>query len=243
MAPAVVLWLETLCRVLATSLLLFVLDVLPHSLRQHLLPVGVCGRLFTGLRTVSALWRRTACNLRPTLRASELLPPVPVLLEHGDATELTLSDLATVGRPLLLAFGSCTCPPFLAALPALVALSSRYADRADCALVYVEEAHPLDGWRHDGVRHAIAQHTSLVQRRAAAATLKTELLCVGAAVQRLTLAVDLMGNATALAFGALPVRLALMLDGRLVWLGQRESANVNALQAALEETLRQLWPV
>lgn len=237
------MWLETLSRVLAASLLLIVLDLLPEALRQHLLPIGFRGRLFTGLRTVSALWRATSCNLHPTLREGELVPPLPlVLLEPNDVhTQVRLPDLGSSHRPLVLAFGSSTCPPFLAALPPLVALSSRFADRADFAVVYTEEAHPRDGWRHDGVRHAIAQHTSLGQRCLAAATLQTELLCCGADLKRLRLSVDTLGNAAANAFGALPERLALMLDGSLLWLGPRESASVHALEAKLEQTLRQVW--
>ena len=255
------MWLGVLAHVIATSLMLVVLDVLPRGLRQHLLPVGFRGKLFTGLKTTAALWRTAACNLRPTLRATAPVPPdLPVLLEQlqdastgstgnvsvgvrGLAQETTLSDLASAGRPLVVALGSCTHPPFLSALPSLVALSARLAERADFVVIYVEEAHPCDGWRHDGVRHLVAQHTSLDERRRAAAKLRTELLCCGANLRRLRLAVDLMGNAAALAFGALPARLALLLDGHLVWLSPRESTDVNALEARLEETLRQLWPV
>ena len=254
-------WFGVLAHVIATSLMLVVLDVLPRGLRRHFLPVGFRGKLFKGLKTTAALWRTAACNLRPTLRAETPVPPdLPVLLEQvqeastsstgnvsvhvrGLAQETTLSELGSSGRPLVVALGSCTHPPFLAALPSLVALSARLAERADFVAIYVEEAHPCDGWRHDGVRHLVAQHTSLDERRRAAAKLRTELLCCGANLSQLRLAVDLMGNAAALAFGALPARLALMLDSHLVWLSPRESTDVNALEARLEETLRQLWPV
>ena len=254
-------WFGVLAHVIATSLMLVVLDVLPRGLRRHFLPVGFRGKLFKGLKTTAALWRTAACNLRPTLRAETPVPPdLPVLLEQVQeastsstgnvsvhvralAQETTLSELGSSGRPLVVALGSCTHPPFLAALPSLVALSARLAERADFVAIYVEEAHPCDGWRHDGVRHLVAQHTSLDERRRAAAKLRTELLCCGANLSRLRLAVDLMGNAAALAFGALPARLALLLDSHLVWLSPRESTDVNALEARLEETLRQLWPV
>eukprot|EP00320_Phaeocystis_rex_P003574 CAMPEP_0119094208 /NCGR_PEP_ID=MMETSP1178-20130426/165553_1 /TAXON_ID=33656 /ORGANISM="unid sp, Strain CCMP2000" /LENGTH=267 /DNA_ID=CAMNT_0007077923 /DNA_START=27 /DNA_END=830 /DNA_ORIENTATION=+ len=254
------LWFSVLSRVLATSLMLVVLDALPRGLRQYFLPAGFRGKLFTGLQTMAAIWHTAACNLFPTLRAEEAVPPIPVLLEQHQETvlsctgrqrvavrslaqEIVLCDLSYAGRPLVVALGSCTYPPFLSSLPSLVALSSRLADRADFAVVYVEEAHPSDGWRHDGVRHLVKRHTNLDERRLAASKLRTELLCCGADLKRLRLAVDLMGNAAALAFGALPARLALLLDGNLVWLSPRESTNVNALEARLEETLRQLWPV
>ena len=161
-------WFGVLAHVIATSLMLVVLDVLPRGLRRHFLPVGFRGKLFKGLKTTAALWRTAACNLRPTLRAETPVPPdLPVLLEQvqeastsstgnvsvhvrGLAQETTLSELGSSGRPLVVALGSCTHPPFLAALPSLVALSARLAERADFVAIYIEEAHPCDGWRHDG---------------------------------------------------------------------------------------------
>ena len=76
---------------------------------------------------------------------------------RGLAQETTLSELGSAGRPLVVALGSCTHPPVLSALPSLVALSARLAERAEFVIIYIEEAHPCDGWRHDGVRHLIAQ--------------------------------------------------------------------------------------
>ena len=134
------MWLGVLAHVIATSLMLVVLDVLPRGLRQHLLPDGFRGKLFTGLKTTAALWRTAACNLHPTLRAEAPVPPdLPVLLEQlqdactsstgsvsvsvrGLAQETTLSKLGSAGRPLVVALGSCTHPPFLSALPSLVSL-------------------------------------------------------------------------------------------------------------------------
>ena len=236
-------FVNTLVRVTYTALLLLVLDALPRALRERLLPSGRHGKLFSGASTVRQLWRTTSVNLHPAVRVGELAPPVLSLCMELDGSwqRLTITSLCQPGRPLVLAFGSCTSLAYLSALPALAALSSTYAGRSDFVLVYVEEAHPSDGWRRDGVRHAIAQHRSVEERQRAAVTLQTELLCCGADLQRLGRAVDPMSNEASQAYGALPERLALLVDSRLVWLGERESCSVHALQANLEVCLRQNW--
>ena len=236
-------FLETCARVAYTALLLLALDALPRALLEWLLPAGRHGKLFLGTSTVRQLWRTTSVNLHPGVHVGELTPPVLSLCMELDGSwqRVTVTSLCQPGRPLVLALGSCTSSTYLSALPALAALSSTYAGRADFVLVYVEEAHPSDGWRRDGVRHAIAQHRSLEERQRAAVTLQTELLCCGADLQRVGRAVDLMSNEASHAYGALPERLALLLDSRLVWLGERESCSVHGLQANLEVCLRQNW--
>jgi peroxiredoxin len=50
------------------------------------------------------------------------------------------------GRPVVLFFGSYTCPPFRRQMPSMNALYAPYRDRADFLFVYVEEAHASDSW-------------------------------------------------------------------------------------------------
>jgi tetratricopeptide (TPR) repeat protein len=76
--------------------------------------------------------------------ASPLLGrPLPdVGLLRADGTSLRLSSLR--GRPLLLVFGSLSCPLFRASAPDLNALHERYGDRVDFRMVYLREAHPAE---------------------------------------------------------------------------------------------------
>jgi thiol-disulfide isomerase/thioredoxin len=78
-----------------------------------------------------------------------------VALLRPDGTSYRLSSLR--GRPLLLVFGSLSCPLFRASAPDLNALHERYGDRVTFRLVYIREAHPAgESWestinRREGV--------------------------------------------------------------------------------------------
>jgi len=71
------------------------------------------------------------------------------LAKDGQRTgvEVRLSELR--GRPVALIFGSYTCPPFRGAIPQLVEIYNRYGTDADFFMVYIQEAHPDDGWQMD----------------------------------------------------------------------------------------------
>jgi peroxiredoxin len=49
------------------------------------------------------------------------------------------------GKPVVLIFGSCTCPPFVSSTEKTDKLYQTYKDKAHFYLVYVREAHPTDG--------------------------------------------------------------------------------------------------
>jgi len=87
---------------------------------------------------------------------------------------------------------------------------------ADFALIYVEEAHPTDGWIHGAVRHHVKQPTTLAQRCEMAGKLGEELRRLGGET---SLYVDLMANGMSHAFGALPERLAIVKSGTVRFIG------------------------
>lgn len=55
-------------------------------------------------------------------------------------------DFARGSRPLVLNFGSSTCPVFMQMLKRYQQLTREFSEMADFAVVYIEEAHPVDGW-------------------------------------------------------------------------------------------------
>ena len=57
-----------------------------------------------------------------------------------------LLDFARGSRPLVLNFGSSTCPVYMQMLKKYQQLTNEFLDVADFAVVYIEEAHPVDGW-------------------------------------------------------------------------------------------------
>lgn len=99
--------------------------------------------------------------------------------------------------------------------------------RADYAVVYIAEAHPTDGWLYPAVEHAIKQHTELDHRVAAATVLRAKLADLHAAAPGVAgvgvapppLYVDTMRNSASLSFGALPERLAIVVDDKVVFIG------------------------
>jgi len=126
----------------------------------------------------------------------------------------------------------------MAKLDTFVEFATKYKDSAAFLVVYLEEAHPTDGWMYPAVSHFIEQHTSLKQRVAAAEILQDELeqLCKvhGCATADLPLCVDAMGNHASVAFGALPERLAIVLDGKIVWIGGKGPMEYSIAKAELE---------
>jgi thiol-disulfide isomerase/thioredoxin len=63
-------------------------------------------------------------------------------LELLDGGRLTVDALSDDGRPLLLVFGSLTCPVTESAVPGLQDLHERYGDKIRVVLIAVREAHP-----------------------------------------------------------------------------------------------------
>ena len=57
-----------------------------------------------------------------------------------------LLDLARGTRPMVLNFGSCTCPIFMSEMNKYRKMVKDFSAVADFLIVYVEEAHPIDGW-------------------------------------------------------------------------------------------------
>jgi len=76
------------------------------------------------------------------------------------ASRVRLSALR--GKPVVLVFGSYTCPPFRKKMPDINGLYEKYRERAAFYFVYIEEAHSTDGWpsktnAREGVLYARAQ--------------------------------------------------------------------------------------
>jgi thiol-disulfide isomerase/thioredoxin len=81
-------------------------------------------------------------------------------------------------KPVVLVFGNFTCGPFRAIFPEADALAERYKDRATFVMVYVREAHPVDGWKMESntkVGVAVKQPTTTAERVAVCDQFRTRL--------------------------------------------------------------------
>lgn len=139
-----------------------------------------------------------------------------------------------------------------------------YTGLADFTVVYIEEAHPTDGWMYPAVEHFFEQHKEIRSRLKAASVLQgklndavakafrtgnilekkiirarlvpeaeirnrfwlsdlpsTQLLLAGLAAEtmEIPLYVDEMSNAASHGFGALPERLAIVMDNTVRFIG------------------------
>jgi thyroxine 5-deiodinase len=102
-------------------------------------------------------------------------------------------------------------------LSSFVDLAKRFERHADFAVVYLEEAHPTDGWMYDSVELKVAQHTSIDARMKCSEVMRSKLDEAGAV--EIPLYVDTMANSAAAAFGALPERLVVTVNGKVAFIG------------------------
>ena len=91
------------------------------------------------------VWHSVALDLHKKIKQGCEAPNVPVVSLSGKHC-FSLLQMAKPGRPLVLNFGSCTCPIFMSQLDTFQKMANDFSQVADFCVVYIEEAHPLDGW-------------------------------------------------------------------------------------------------
>ncbi len=96
------------------------------------------------------------------------------LKDGASAPDFTLQDIAgkksvklssLQGKPVVLIFGSCTCPPFVSTTQTTDELYKKYGDLVHFYLIYVREAHPTDGRARPNNQFEIPSPKSLEERR------------------------------------------------------------------------------
>ena len=124
-----------------------------------------------------------------------------------------IHDLGRKGRPLVLNFGSCTWPPFIAALGEFRRVLETFSDVADFVIIYTSESHtaddvPLLGTEYD----TMMQHKSFEDRVDAAERFsQRDIPC--------PIYVDGMDNKASTLYASIPDRLYILLDGVVVYVG------------------------
>jgi thiol-disulfide isomerase/thioredoxin len=118
-------------------------------------------------------------------------------------------------KPVVLVFGSYTCPPFRREAPALNKLSVEYKDKVNFYSVYIQEAHPTDGWAmQTNVREQVLFRSPRddAERAAIAGT------CVRKLGIQFPAVLDSIDNRVEIAYSAWPDRTYLIApNGRVLY--------------------------
>lgn len=100
-----------------------------------------------------------------TLQDGDAAPAFSLHDVDGKAT-VKLADLR--GKPVVLIFGSCTCPPFVRSLESTRELQRAYQDKVHFYLIYIREAHPTDGRAIPGNAFQVKSPATVKERQAIA---------------------------------------------------------------------------
>lgn len=100
--------------------------------------------LFTD-QMLQNVWHSVALDLNKKMKQDSEAPNSPVVSLTGKHC-FPLLQMSQSGRPLVLNFGSCTCPIFMSQLDEFLKMANHFSHVAEFCVVYIEEAHPSDGW-------------------------------------------------------------------------------------------------
>ena len=153
-------------------------------------------------------------RVRGKLRTGDQSPDVELTRYFGST--FRLSSL-WAKRPVVLVFGSCTCPPFRKKIGDLRGIYARYKEEAEFLTVYVSEAHPDDEWQTESNRKdriVFNRPRGFEERRQAAKILVERL------EYDLPVAIDSMDDQAEAAYAAWPERMYVVAaGGRIVYRG------------------------
>lgn len=94
---------------------------------------------------LTGLWRYIHLDLNKKTKLGTKAYNSPLVSLDGKMC-FRLLDSTRHGRPLVVNFGSSSWRPFVAKLRDFGEIVHDFSDVADFVIVYIEEAHPSDGW-------------------------------------------------------------------------------------------------
>uniref|UniRef100_A0A1A7WXD5 Iodothyronine deiodinase n=1 Tax=Iconisemion striatum TaxID=60296 RepID=A0A1A7WXD5_9TELE len=114
-------------------------------------------------------------------------------------------------------------------------VAQQNADIADSVVVYIEEAHPSDGWVSTDAPYQIPTHRCLEDRMNAAQLIHLE-------VPGCLVVADSMENSSSAAYGAYFNRLYVVQEGQVVYQGGRgpEGYRISELRDWLDQHRKKL---
>lgn len=133
-------------------------------------------------------------------------------------------------KPVVLAFGSCTCPYFRRQVPALEQLARQYSDKCGFLVIYVEDTHP------EAIGYFIEEHPTAARPGVAVPT-ADDRLEMARLFQRgmgvtVPVLVDERDDRTAAAYSAFVTRLVIVdREGKIAFAGRRGPLHLRAEDA------------
>jgi thiol-disulfide isomerase/thioredoxin len=159
----------------------------------------------TRLTLLKGLFRQEIGSLQAGPALDSVAPDFTLTTVDGKE-EITLSKL--VGpKPVVLIFGNFTCGPFRSQAGNVEKLYRQYRDRATFVMVYVREAHPIEGWQLESNKRlgvALAQPRSYEER------VKVAQMCSSRLELGMPMLVDTIGDAIGARYSGMPSRLYLI---------------------------------
>ncbi len=133
-----------------------------------------------------------------------------------------------VKKPVVLVFGSMTCPPFKGQLESVDAVFADFSDRAEFLFIYIREAHPdsvlsvVNSNQQEGLLK-IRQASSLSER------VETAAVCQRSMELKMPIAIDSMDNKTSHDYSGWPNRCVVVgTDGRVLYKSEVGPNSTNA---------------
>lgn len=169
------------------------------------------------------------------LRAGDVAPDFLLKSPEGERT-VRLSDYRG-DKPVVLIFGSYTCPPFRDVYPTLERLHQKYGSEVAFFYVYIREAHAEDGWqvpRNEREGITIKNPKTMTERaevtKQACTFFKTTIPAL----------VDTMDDATERAYAGWPSRIYVVgVDGKIAVRGESGPRGLVPAARAVETWLKE----
>lgn len=175
---------------------------------------------------------RGASQKQGTLKAGDTAPDFTLTAPDGE-TKIALKTLR--GKPTVLVFGSCTCPPFVRSISSVNELHEQFGDKVNFLMVYIREAHPTDGRVVPNNQFVTASPKTATER----CTLASELdRRIGVDIP---IAVDSIDDATSTAYSPWPNRMYILdAEGKIVDAGSAGAQGTTESAKKAPETLKKL---
>jgi hypothetical protein len=155
---------------------------------------------------------------------------------------ISLRSLLGKGRYLVLNFGSCTWPPFLASLKSFIELAKFHQELnspIDFLIIYIVEAHASDGLKFNGPQYSFIANHRNIKDRINAVKIMMEMAKINKE-SAISVYCDTMDDHTNHLFRGSPERLYVLHDQKVLYQGGKGpyGYSIPSLEYVLKKSLQ-----